>query len=140
MEIKYLMDFAHREYRRIKCRSDLQTYKHKVPENLGLEISGISRQHTLSMLVSIRAQHSHLHQVLLPVLLSTSFVAALLLLARSLIEFLPQPTGTFDFVSSREYGCKPKFSKSVILSVSDSVPDEDRDLLEDNLPNKMIKK
>ena len=134
------MDFAHREYRRIKCRSDLQTYKHKVPENLGLEISGISRQHTLSMLVSIRAQHSHLHQVLLPVLLSTSFVAALLLLARSLIEFLPQPTGTFDFVSSREYGCKPKFSESVILSVSDSVPDEDRDLLEDNLPNKMIKK
>ena len=92
------------------------------------------------MLVSIRAQHSHLHQVLLPVLLSTSFVAALLLLARSLIEFLPQPTGTFDFVSSREYGCKPKFSESVILSVSDSVPDEDRDLLEDNLPNKMIKK
>ena len=134
------MDFAHREYRRIKCRSDLQTYKHKVPENLGLEISGISRQHTLSMLVSIRAQHSHLHQVLLPVLLSTSFVAALLLLARSLLEFLPQPTGTFDFVSSREYGCKPKFSESVILSVSDSVPDEDRDLLEDNLPNKMIKK
>ena len=134
------MDFAHREYRRIKCRSDLQTYKHKVPENLGLEISGISRQHTLSMLASIRAQHSHLHQVLLPVLLSTSFVAALLLLARSLIEFLPQPTGTFDFVSSREYGCKPKFSESVILSVSDSVPDEDRDLLEDNLPNKMIKK
>ena len=134
------MDFAHREYRRIKCRSDLQTYKHKVPENLGLEISGISRQHTLSMLVSIRAQHSHLHQVLLPVLLSTSFVAALLLLARSLIEFLPQPTGNFDFVSSREYGCKPKFSESVILSVSDSVPDEDRDLLEDNLPNKMIKK
>ena len=134
------MDFAHREYRRIKCRSDLKTYKHKVPENLGLEISGISRQHTLSMLVSIRAQHSHLHQVLLPVLLSTSFVAALLLLARSLIEFLPQPTGTFDFVSSREYGCKPKFSESVILSVSDSVPDEDRDLLEDNLPNKMIKK
>ena len=134
------MDFAHREYRRIKCRSDLQTYKHKVPENLGLQISEISRQHTLSMLVSIRVQHSHLHQVLLPVLLSTSFVAALVLLARWLIEFLPQPTGTFDFVSSREYGCKPKFSKSVILSVSDSVPDEDRDLLEDILPNKMIKK
>ena len=137
MEMKYLMDFAHREYRRIKCRSDLQTYKHKVPENLGLKISGISRQHTLSMLVSIRAQHSHLHQVLLPVLLSTSFVAALLLLARWLIEFLPQP---IDFVSSRKYGCKPKFSKSVIFSVSDSVPDEDRDLLEDILSNKMIKK
>ena len=30
--------------------------------------------------------------------------------------------------------------KSVILSVSDSVPDEDSDLLEDNLPNKRIKK
>ena len=134
------MDFAHREYRRIKCRSDLQTYKHKVPENLGLEISGISRQHTLSMLVSIRAQHSHLHQVLLPVLLSTSFVAALLLLARSLIEFLPQPTGTFDFVSSREYGCKPNFLKSVIYSVSDSVPGEDRDLQEDIFPNKIIRK
>ena len=83
------MDFPHIEYRKIKCRSDLQTYKHNVPENLGLQISGISKQQTLSMLVSIGAQHSHLHQVLLPILPSTSFVAALLLLARSLTEFLP---------------------------------------------------
>ena len=39
------------------------------------------------------------------------------------------------------YGSKPNFSKSVILSVSDSEPDEDRDFLEDMfLPNKMIRK
>ena len=49
-------------------------------------------------------------------------------------------TGSFDFVGSREYGCKPNFSKSVILSVSGTVPDEYRDSLEDILPNKMIKK
>ena len=60
-----------------KYGSDLQTYKHKVAENLGLQISGISRQQTLSMLVSIGAQHSHLHQVLLPILPSTSFLATL---------------------------------------------------------------
>ena len=84
VEIKQLMDFSSIKYRRIKCGSDIQMYKHNVPENLGLQISGISRQQTLSMLVSIGAQHSHLHQVLLPILPSTSFVAALLLLARSL--------------------------------------------------------
>ena len=83
------MDFSRREYRGIKCESDLLTYKHNAPENLGLQISGISWQQTLSMLVSVGAQHSHLHQVSLPILPSTSFVAALLLLARSLIEFLP---------------------------------------------------
>ena len=76
------------------------------------------------MLVSIEAQHSHLHQILLPILPFASFAAALLLLARSLIEFLPYATGTFDFVGSREYGYKPSFSKSVILSVSDSGPDK----------------
>ena len=32
------------------------------------------------------------------------------------------------------------FSKSVILSVSDSVPEKDNDLLEGILPNKMTKK
>ena len=36
------------EYRGIKCRSELQTYKHNLPENLGLQISGISRQQALS--------------------------------------------------------------------------------------------
>ena len=35
---------------------------------------------------------------------------------------------------------KPNFSKSVILSISDSVLDEGRDLLEEILPNKMIRK
>ena len=68
---------------------DLQTCKHNVTEDLSLQISEISRQQTLSMLVSIGAQHPHLHQVLLPILPSSSFVAALLLLARSLIEYLP---------------------------------------------------
>ena len=81
--IKTLMDFSRIEYRGTKCRSDLLTHKHNVPENLGLQITGISRQQTLFMLLSIGVQHSHLHQVLLPILLSTSFLAALLLLARS---------------------------------------------------------
>ena len=52
------MDFSRIEYRGIKCGSELQTYKHNVPENLGLQISGISRQQTLSMLVFLGAQHS----------------------------------------------------------------------------------
>ena len=70
------------------------------------------------MLVTLGEQHSHLHQVLLSILESTSFVAISLLLA---------------------YGSKPNFSKSVILSVSE--PDKDRDSLEDMLlPNKMIRK
>ena len=38
------------------------------------------------------------------------------------------------------YDYKPNFSKSVILSISDLVLDEGRDLLEDILPNKMIRK
>ena len=83
------MDFSRVEYRGIKCGSDLQTYKHNITKNPGLQISGISRQQTLSVLVTNGVQHSHLHQILLPILPSTSFVAALLLLARSLIEFLP---------------------------------------------------
>ena len=79
------MDFSRIEYRRRKFTK----VQHNVPENLGLQISRISREQTLSRLVSIGAQHLHLDQVLLPILSSTSFVAALLLLARSLIEFLP---------------------------------------------------
>ena len=67
-------------------------------------------------------------------------MAASLLLARSLTEFLPKATGTFDFVGSRVYGYKPDFSKLVILSVPDFVPDKGRDLLEDILPNQMIRK
>ena len=35
---------------------------------------------------------------------------------------------------------KPNFLKLVILSISDSVPDEDSDLLEDILPNNIIRK
>ena len=38
------------------------------------------------------------------------------------------------------YGYKPNFSKSVIFSISDSVPDKGRDLLEDIFANKMIRK
>ena len=115
-------------------------FKHDVLENFRLQISGISRQQTPFMLVFIGAQHSHLHQVLLPILPFTLFVATSLLLARSLLEFLPQATGTFDFVSSRVYGYKPNFLKLVILLVSDIVPDENRDLLDEILPNQMIRK
>ena len=112
------MKFLYVEYHSTKCGSDLQTHKDDVPHNFGLKISGISRQQILSMLVILGAQYSHLHQVLLPILPSTSFVAISLLLA---------------------YGSKPNFSKSVILSVSE--PDKDRDSLEDMLlPNKMIRK
>ena len=133
------MKFSCLEYHSTTCGSDLQTFKHDVLKNLSLLITGISRQQT-SMLVSIRAQHSHLHQVLLPILPYTPFVATSFLLARSLPEFLPQATGTFDFVGSRVYGYKPNFPKSVIFSISNSVPDEGRDLLEDILANKMIRK
>ena len=72
-----------------KYGSDLQTFKNDTLENLGLSISGISRQQTLYMLVSIGTQHSHLHQVLLPILPLTPIVATSPLLARSLTEFLP---------------------------------------------------
>ena len=51
-------------------------------ENLGLQILGISRQQTPFMLVSTVAQHSHSHQVLLPKLPFTLFVATSLLLVR----------------------------------------------------------
>ena len=105
------MKFSCLEYHSIKYGSDLQMFKHDVLKNLGLQISGISRQQTPSMLVSIGARHSHLHQVLLPILPYTPFVATSLLLARSLTELLPKATGTFDFVSSRMYGYKPNFSK-----------------------------
>ena len=101
------MKFCYVEYHSTKCGSDLQTYK-DVPHNFGLQISGISRQQILSMLVTLGAQYSHLHQVLLPILPSTSIVAILLLLA---------------------YGSKSNFSKSVILSVPE--PDKDRDSLKD---------
>ena len=77
------MKFSHIEYHSTKCGPDLRVYKHDVPENLDLKISEISRQQT-PMLVSIGAHHSHLHQVLLPVLPPTPFVAASLLLAKSL--------------------------------------------------------
>ena len=112
------MKFCYVEYHSTKCGSDLQTYKDDLPHNFGLQISGMSRQQILSILVTLGAQYSHLHQVLLPILPCTSFVAKSLLLA---------------------YGSKPNFLKSVILSVSE--PDKDRDLLVDMLlPNKMIRK
>ena len=112
------MTFCYVEYHSTKCGSDLQTYKDDVPHNFGLKISGVSRQQILSMIVALGAQYSHLHQVLLPILPSTSFVAISLLLA---------------------HGSKPNFSKPVIISVSE--PDKDRNSLEDMLlPNKMIRK
>ena len=54
---------CHIECQSTKCRSDLQTYKHNILQNLGLRISGISRQQTLLMLTSIETHHSHLHQI-----------------------------------------------------------------------------
>ena len=75
------MRFSCLEYHSTKCGSDLQTFKRN--GNLCLQISVISRQQTPSMLVSNRTQHSHLHQVLLPVLPFTPFVAT------SFTEFLP---------------------------------------------------
>ena len=36
--------FSHLEYHNTKSGSDLQTFKHDMLENLGLQISGISRQ------------------------------------------------------------------------------------------------
>ena len=82
------MKFSCLEYHSAKCGSDLQTLKHDVLKNLGLQIPGIPRQQTPSMVVSIGAQHSHLHQVLLPVLPYMPFVATSLLLTRSLTELL----------------------------------------------------
>ena len=40
---KINIGFSCPEYYSTKCWSDLQTFKHNVPENLGLQISGISR-------------------------------------------------------------------------------------------------
>ena len=42
-------------------------------------------------------------------------------------------SSSVDFADSREYGCSPNFSKFIILSVSDSVPDKGRDFVEDIL-------
>ena len=44
MEIKWLISGP--ECHSKKCGSDLQTYKQDVLENLGLQISGISREHS----------------------------------------------------------------------------------------------
>ena len=44
--------FSRLEYHSSKCGSNLQTFKHDVPENIGLQISGNSRQQTPSMLQS----------------------------------------------------------------------------------------
>ena len=72
------MKFSRLEYHSTKSGSHLQTFKHDVLENLGLQISGTSRKMTQSMLVSTGVQHSHLHQVLLPVLPFRPFVDTLL--------------------------------------------------------------
>ena len=47
-----LPTFSRLENHSTKCGSDLQTFKHRVLENLGLRISGISRRQAPSMLVS----------------------------------------------------------------------------------------
>ena len=52
VEIKELTKFSRLEYHSTKCRSDLQTFKHNVLENIGLQISVISMQQT-PLLVSI---------------------------------------------------------------------------------------
>ena len=57
VEIKYLMEFYRIEYPSRKSGPDLKTCKRTAPENLGLKLSGISRQQTLFMLVSKGAQH-----------------------------------------------------------------------------------
>ena len=51
------MKFSCLEYHSTKCGSDVQTFKHDILKYLGLQISDISRQQTLSMLVSIGAQN-----------------------------------------------------------------------------------
>ena len=83
--------FSRLEYHSTKCESvlNLDLDLHDVLKNLGLQISGISRQQTPSNLVFIGAQHSHLYQVLLSISPCTPFVATSLLLAGSLTEFLP---------------------------------------------------
>ena len=83
------MKFIRLEYHSTKCGLIYKRSNGDVLKNLRLQISGISRQQTPSMLVSIAAQNSHLHQVLLPILPFIPFVATSLLLARSLTEFLP---------------------------------------------------
>ena len=88
LEIKSLTKFSWLEYHCTKYGSDTQSCKHDAIENLCIQISGISRQQA-PMLVSIGAQHLHLHQVLLPILPLISFAAVSFLLARSLTEFLP---------------------------------------------------
>ena len=140
MEIIQLTKFSGQGYHNTKWGSDLQKFKHDVLENLGLQISGISRQQIPSMLVSIGVQHSQFAPGFVTNITITPFVDASLLLARSLTEFLPKATGTFDFVGTRVYGYKPNCSKLVILSISDFVPDKSRDLLEDILPNQMVRK
>ena len=131
--------FSHLEYHSTKSGFDLQTFKHDVLDNIGLQISGISRQQTASMLISIGAQYSHFHKVLFPILPFTPFVATSLVPARSLTELLPRATGTL-LLSFQECMVKLNFSKSFNLSTSASMPDKGRDLLEDVLPNTMIRK
>ena len=53
--------FSRVEYHSKKCGSDPQTIKHDVLENLGWQMSGISRKQTPSMLVSIGGQYLHFH-------------------------------------------------------------------------------
>ena len=67
-EIKKLTKFSWLEYTQnvdqiYKCTNMIYIIK-----NLGLQNLGIFRQQTPSLLVSVEAQHSHFHQVLLSIL------------------------------------------------------------------------
>ena len=119
------------EYYSAKWGSDLQTFKHDVLENLGLQISGISRQQAPSMLVSIGAQHSHLHQVLLPIPTIHTMRGCIIAAGQTAHRIPAISSWNFWFFGARVYSYKLIFSKPVIRSISDSVPDGGRYLLED---------
>ena len=67
VEIKHLTKSSRLENHITKYQCDLQRFKHNALVNLGLQISGSSKQQKL-ILVSIEVQHLHLHQVLLSIL------------------------------------------------------------------------
>ena len=138
------MTFSHLKYRSTKCGSDLQKFKldENLLENLRLQISVISRQQTPSMLVSIGAQHSRFRQVLLPILSFTPFVVTYYWWPDHSQNSCHKQLELLILLvqEKRVYGYKLNFSKSVILLIYDSVSDEGRDLLENILPNKMIRK
>ena len=65
MEIIQLTKFSGQGYHNTKWGSDLQKFKHDVLENLGLQISGISRQQAFLYYVGVH----------LDVFISNSFIS-----------------------------------------------------------------